>query len=95
MVVTVQERPLPFPPDPPPNPGTGHPAPKPGLYSDRLKTNITWDNRLKRNVLEITLEKEEESFTNIGSESIARLFKTLGINIETEIEGYFQKSRSP
>ena len=94
MVVTVQERPLPFPPDPPPNPGTGHPAPKPGLYSDRLKTNITWDNRLKRNVLEITLEKEEESFTDIGSESIARLFKTLGINIETEIEGYFQKSRS-
>ena len=28
-------------------------------YSDRLKTNVRYDQRLKRNVLEITLEKTQ------------------------------------
>ena len=30
------------------------------LYSERLKTNVTWDNRLKRNILEITLDKVDD-----------------------------------
>ena len=82
----VQERPLPFPPDPSQQ--------RPSLYSDKLKTSVTWDNRLKRNVLEITLEKEEDSFVDLGAEAIFRLFKTLGINTEKDVEGYFQKSKS-
>ena len=82
----VQDRPLPFPPDPADQ--------RQSSYSDKLKTNVTWDNTLKRNVLEITLEKEEESFVDLGSEAIHRLFKTLGINTEKDVEGYFQRSRS-
>ena len=59
-------------------------------YSDRLKTNVRYDQRLKRNVLEITLEKtdaEVESDT-IGQNAIARVFNTLGIDIKTQVEGY-------
>ena len=98
MVVTMtphhQERPLPRPPDPVNNPAQAPGHSNPTLYSEKLKTNVTWDNRLKRNILEITLEKDDDAFIDIGSESIARLFKTLGINIEKEVEGYFQKNRS-
>ena len=92
-----RDRPLPFPPDPP-----GQHAPHPGsanhltsaLYSEKLKTNVTWDNRLRRNVLEITLEKQEEAFVDLSQEDIHRLFKTLGINIEKEVEGFFQRNKS-
>ena len=41
-------------------------------YSDRLKTNVRYDQRLKRNILT----------------AIARMFETLGIDIETQVEGY-------
>ena len=67
----------PDPPDPPDNK-----TPQQILYSDKLKTNVTWDNRLKRNVLEISLEKEEESQDILDQVSILRLFKTLGMNPE-------------
>ena len=87
------DRPLPFPPDPHQQGAHGGPQ-QAGLYSDKLKTNVTWDNRLKRNVLEITLEKEEDNFVDLGAEAIARLFKTLGINISQDVEGYFQRSKS-
>ena len=29
-------------------------------YADRLKTNVRYDHRLKRNVLEITIEKSDK-----------------------------------
>ena len=90
----VNERPLPFPPDPHHQAAQVNGQQGSGLYSDKLKTNVTWDNRLKRNVLEITLEKEDDTFVDLGPEAIARLFKTLGINIEKDVEGYFQKSKS-
>ena len=65
------------------------------LYSDKLKTNVTWDNRLKRNVLEITLEKVDDMmYDDLEYASVHRLFKTLGINTENEIEGYFQRNKS-
>ena len=59
------------------------------LYSDRLKTNIRYDQKLKRNVLEISLEKTSNDVENIdvSDEDLARVFKTLGIDIVTQIQG--------
>ena len=52
-------------------------------YSDRLKTNVRYDQRLKRNVLEITLEKtnNDAAIDEVSPEDIARVLKTLGIDI--------------
>ena len=42
-------------------------------YSDRLKTNVRYDQRLKRNVLEITLEKADPSIDiDVEHSDIAR-----------------------
>ena len=62
---------------------------KNGLYSDRLKTHVRYDQRLKRNVLEITLEKTNNDavFDDVNEEAVGRVFKTLGINIETQVQG--------
>ena len=49
---------------------------------------------MKRNVLEISLEKESDAFEELGCEAIARLFRTLGVNIERDVEGYLQKNKS-
>ena len=59
-------------------------------YSDRLKTNVKYDHRLKRNVLEISLEKTgtEGDLSDVDQTAIARVFKTLGIDIERQVEGY-------
>ena len=78
-------------PDPPPT-GGGPPArdeqrgtgsnQERTSYSDRLKTNVRFDQRLKRNILEITLEKSDPTVDiDVGQEDIARVFKTLGIDI--------------
>ena len=58
-------------------------------YSDRLKTNVRYDQRLKRNVLEITLEKTENdaAIDDVDADAIARVFKTLGIDIAKHVEG--------
>ena len=40
------------------DPGGG--APRGVSYADRLRTNVSYDQRLKRNVLEIVLEKTEK-----------------------------------
>ena len=54
-------------------------------YSDRLKTNVRFDQRLKRNVLEITLAKSNaEADAEISVEAIAKVFNTLGINIDMD-----------
>ena len=59
-------------------------------YSDRLKTNINYSERLKRNILEIYLEKthKEADIYMVNQDSIARVFKTLGIDIDNQVEGY-------
>ena len=51
-------------------------------YSDRLKTNVRYDQRLKRNVLEITLEKTNNDavIDEVDAEDVARVLKTLGID---------------
>ena len=42
-------------------------------YSERLKTNVRFDQRLKRNVLEITLEKADAdaNLADVDEEAIA------------------------
>ena len=59
-------------------------------YSDRLKTNVRFDQRLKRNVLEITLEKTDNNadLDDVGQEAVARVLKTLGIDIAGQTQGY-------
>ena len=59
------------------------------LYSERLKTNVRYDQRFKRNVLEIALEKTSNEIDNIdvSDEDLARVFKTLGIDIVTQVQG--------
>ena len=69
--------------------------PDPGLssrtYAESLKTNIKWDSRLKRNVLEIAMESDNSEFIDIPDGDINRLFKTIGIDVKAQIEGYFRR----
>ena len=58
-------------------------------YSDKLKTNIRYDQRLKRNILEITLEKtDSDASIDIDGEDVARVAKTLGIDVASQTQGY-------
>ena len=58
-------------------------------YSDRLKTNVRFDQRLKRNVLEITLEKtDKHGEFDVDGEDVARVAKTLEIDILSQTQGY-------
>ena len=59
-------------------------------YSDRLKTNVKYDQRLKRNVLEITLEKTdaEAELDSVDENDIARVLRSLGMEIKSQVEGY-------
>ena len=75
-------------------PDTGTTAGIPLSYADKLKTNIKWDNRFKRNVLEIILDNDNKKFVNIPDNVIDRLFKTLGKYIKSQVEGFFRKNTS-
>ena len=61
----------------------------PKTYSDRLKTNVKFSQRLSRNILEITLEKTNKGvYYEIEDENISKVLKTLGIDIVSQFEGY-------
>ena len=71
-----------------PGPGGGNPQ-VPGSYAERLKTNVNYDQRLKRNVLEIVLEKTERDAEMILDDNcVARLCRSIGMDIVTQVEGY-------
>ena len=56
------------------------------LYSDRLKTNVRYNQLLKRNVLDITLNKDESTNNNyIEPDDIGKLLIKLGINIQSQV----------
>ena len=58
-------------------------------YADKLKTNVKFDQRLKRIVLEIVLEKtDQDGDYEISQDNIVKVFKTIGISIEKHVEGY-------
>ena len=62
---------------------------KQASYSDKLKTNVRFDQRLKRNVLEITLEKTYvEAEIEVEQEAVAKVCKTLGIDIHGQVQGF-------
>ena len=44
-----------------------------GLYSDRLKTNVRFDQNLKRNVLEITFDRNVDANYNIDEVNVHKL----------------------
>ena len=78
-------------------PATSGTAPAVPSYSERLKSNVKYDQRLKRNVLEICLEKtEKDAEVVINGDTIARVLRSLRMNIETELEGaQIQYGRMP
>ena len=58
-------------------------------YADRLKTNIRYDQRLKRNVLDIEIEKlDRDNEIILDQACVARLMTSIGINIKTQYQGY-------
>ena len=62
---------------------------KPMSYADRLKTNIKYDQRLKRNVLEIEIEKlDRENELDMDQACVARLLTSLGMDIKYQLKGY-------
>ena len=44
--------------------------PQPNSYSERVKTNIKYDQRLKRNILEITLEKIDATADDVQNDDV-------------------------
>ena len=70
------------------DPGGGENPEKIISYADKLKTNVRWDQRLKRNILEICLEKSDRDvFTDLNQACVAKLFRSLGIDITNQVEG--------
>ena len=65
------------------------PDSKPMSYADRAKLNVRFDQRLKRNVLEIEVEKDNEDDEMILAEdTIAKLLTNIKLNIYSHVEGY-------
>jgi hypothetical protein len=74
----------------PPGRGSGAPG---RSYSDRLKANVNYNQRLKRNVLEITLERtEKDADLNVGNECMERVMKSIGIDLNQTV-GFQTKYR--
>ena len=77
-----------LPPDPGGSIGTGN-LPQSHSYADRLTTIIKFDQRLQRNILEIILEKDSDDVQiDVNENNAWRLFETLGIDIQNELEGH-------
>ena len=59
-------------------------------YANMLKTNIKFDQRLKRNVLEVHIEKNDKfDQVELGGDTMVRILKSIGMNVTTELEGSF------
>ena len=58
-------------------------------YAERTKMKIRYDQKLNRNILEIEVEKEtnEDEFI-LAEESIAKLLRTINMDIYIDVEGY-------
>ena len=71
--------------------GVGGPGPPQARksYADKAKMNVRFDQRLKRNVLDIEVEKKDvkdEMF--LEQDVVAKLLKNLGMDIDTDVDGY-------
>ena len=58
-------------------------------YADRAKINIRYNQKLKRNVLEIEVEKDStEAEMILSEETIANLLRTIHMDIYIDVEGH-------
>ena len=58
-------------------------------YSAKLMVNVPVNSRLKRNVLEVNLDCEEDANPyKIEDKDVSRLFKALGIDPSVHTEGF-------
>ena len=58
-------------------------------YADRAKTNVRYDQKLKRNVLEIEVEKDStEAEMILSEETIANLLRMIHMDIYIDVKGY-------
>ena len=58
-------------------------------YADRAKMNIKYNQKLKRNVLEIEVEKDSvEVEAILSEETISKLLNKIKMNIYSHVEGY-------
>ena len=58
-------------------------------YANRLKTNVSYNERLKRNILEITVEKTDKDVEILlNDNSVHRVLKSIGMDIVSQMEGY-------
>ena len=58
-------------------------------YAERAKMNVRYDQKLKRNILEIEVEKEDIQDEMILTEAtIANLLRKIQIDINSHVEGY-------
>ena len=71
------------------DPGGNRFTSKENTYAGRLKTNVSYNERLKRNILEIVVEKtEKEAEIIINEASVERVLKSIGMDILSQVEGY-------
>ena len=72
----------------PPDPG-GVARSTSNSYAERAKMNIRFDQKLKRNVLEIEVEKDnEEEEIILSAETVSKLLNKIKMNIHSHVEGY-------
>ena len=57
-------------------------------YADRLRTNVKFNQLLKRKVLDIALDKDDSVNANIDPGAIHKQLTRLGINVASQVEGY-------
>ena len=62
-------------------------APAPPSYSDKLKVNVNRCERLKRNVLEISLDVEQGLKMKVEESDVAKTLAKIGIDIGSDMEG--------
>ena len=55
-------------------------------YSDKIKVNLKRSERLKRKVLEISVESQ--GYFKLEEDDVAKLMTRLGINLQVHAEGY-------
>ena len=57
-------------------------------YADRLKTNVRYNQLLKRNILDISLDKTDGANFDINPGEVHSLLVKLGVNVQAQVEGY-------
>ena len=62
---------------------------RPNTYANRLKTNVSYSERLKRNILEITIEKtSSDAEIILDDKCVHKVLRSIGMDIISQLEGY-------